>query len=142
LIWEGNIQMDFEEIWWEWYSGRVIWARHAACMGGELMQDFSRKTWRKGNRWEDTDIDWRIWGFHTYLLTYLLRELSPSWGAINCAAPQEPPSNLWNPKVQYRIHKSPPLVPILSHINPIHSITSYLSKIHFNIVHLPTSWSS
>jgi hypothetical protein len=64
-----------------------------------------------------------------YLLTYLLTELR-SWGAVNCAAPQELPSILWNPKVQYRIHKSPPLVPILSHINPIHSIPSYLSKIH------------
>jgi hypothetical protein len=73
-------------------------------------------------------------------LTYLLTELSPSWGAVNCAAHQELPSILWNPKVQYRVHKSPPLVPILSHINPIHSITSYLSKIHFNIVH--TYWSS
>jgi hypothetical protein len=76
------------------------------------------------------------------LLTYLLTELSPSWGAVNCAAPQEPPRSLWNPKFQYRVHKSPPLVPILSHINPIHSIPSYLSKMHFNIVHPPTSWSS
>jgi hypothetical protein len=48
-----------------------------------------------------------------YLLTYLLTELSPSWGAANCAAPQEPPSIIWNPKVQYRVHKSPPLVPVL-----------------------------
>jgi hypothetical protein len=42
-----------------------------------------------------------------YLLTYLLMELSPSWGAANCAAPQELPSILWNQKVQYRVHKSP-----------------------------------
>jgi hypothetical protein len=76
------------------------------------------------------------------LLTYLLTELSPSRGAANCAAPQEPPSILWNPNVQYRVHKSPPLVPILSHIHPIHSILSYLSKIHFNIVQAPASWSS
>jgi hypothetical protein len=56
--------------------------------------------------------------------TYLLTEMSPSRGATNCAAPQELPSISWNPKVQYRVHKSPPLVPILSHINPIHTIPS------------------
>jgi hypothetical protein len=60
------------------------------------------------------------------ILTYLR-----SWALL-----EEPPTSiLWNPKVQYRVHKSPPLVPILSHINPFHSISSYLSKIHFNIVH-------
>jgi hypothetical protein len=79
---------------------------------------------------------------HDHLLTYLFTELNPSWGAVNCAAPQEPPSISWNPKAQYHVQKSPPLVPILSHINPIHSIPSYLSKIHFNIVHPPTSWFS
>jgi hypothetical protein len=30
----------------------------------------------------------------------------------------------------------------LSQIDPIYTIQSYLSKIHFNIVHPPTSWSS
>jgi hypothetical protein len=64
-------------------------------------------------------------------------ELSPSWRAASCAAIQELPSILQNPKVQYHVHKSPPLVPILSQIKP-----SYLSKIHFNIIHPPTSLSS
>jgi hypothetical protein len=69
-------------------------------------------------------------------------KLSPFWEAANCAAMQELPSILWNPKVYYCVHKSPPLVPILSHINPIHTIPSYLSKIHFHIVHPLTSWPS
>jgi hypothetical protein len=74
--------------------------------------------------------------------THSLMELSPSGEAANCAATQELPSILWNPEVHYRVHKSPPLVPILSQINPFHTMSSYLYKIHFNIVHPPTSCSS
>jgi hypothetical protein len=69
-------------------------------------------------------------------------ELSPSWEATSCAATQEFPNVLWSPKVYCRVHKSPPLVPILSQFNEVHITSSYLSKIYLNINLPPTSWSS
>jgi hypothetical protein len=76
------------------------------------------------------------------ILTYLFMELNPSWEAANCAATQELPSILWNQKVHHHVHKSPPLVPVLSQIDPVHTIPSYLSKIYFNTVHPHVSWIS
>jgi hypothetical protein len=65
-------------------------------------------------------------------------ELTPwSWVFLEkppVTAAQEFPNILWNPKVHYRVHKSPSLVPIVSHINPVHTNPSYFSKIHFNII--------
>jgi hypothetical protein len=73
--------------------------------------------------------------YNIWIHTYLRTELSPSWEATNCAAIQEIPSNFKEPEVHHRVHKSPPLVPILKQFDSVHTIPSYLSKIHFNIVH-------
>jgi hypothetical protein len=79
----------------------------------------------------------------SYILqTHSFMELSPSQEAINCAVSQELTSTLWNLKVYYYDHKSPLLVSLLSQIDLVHGFPFYLSKIHFNILHPPMSWSS
>jgi len=67
----------------------------------------------------------------TYLLTYSM-EQSLTWEANRFTASQEILRILWNLKVNYRIYKCPPTVPILSQIYPVHAPTSHFLKIHLN----------
>jgi hypothetical protein len=52
-------------------------------------------------------------------------EPSPSWEA---SQDQDIPRILWKPKVHYRIHKSPPSVPVLSQMDAFHVLLSHLCR--------------
>jgi hypothetical protein len=41
---------------------------------------------------------------------------------------------LQKPVVHYRIYKSPPLLPVLSHMNVLHPSPPYFFKIYINII--------
>jgi hypothetical protein len=78
--------------------------------------------------------------FITYLLTPWCRMLFEK--LIVTQPVEKYPAFLWNPKVHHRVHKSPPLDPILNQPNPVRPIDPYLPKVHLNVILPPTPRSS
>ena len=84
-------------------------------------------------------ISWIIKCLKYSILTYSMVQ-SPTLEANWFAASQEIPCILWNPKVHYRIHKCPPLAPILRQLDPVHAPTTHFLKIHLNIILTSMPW--
>jgi hypothetical protein len=59
------------------------------------------------------------------------------WEAESCLAGQEIP-HIFLSLTSHYVHKSPQLDPILSKMNPVHTITSYFCKTCSYIILLPT----
>jgi hypothetical protein len=56
---------------------------------------------------------------------------SSPWEACSCFDNQEGPRLLWNRTIHARVHKSPPLISVLSQINPVHDLTLHLFQVQF-----------
>jgi hypothetical protein len=66
----------------------------------------------------------------TYSLTYLLHGAEfymKSWLSLGLS--KNILLSLWNPKVHNRVHRSPPMDPTLSQLNPVRPIDPYLHKV-------------
>jgi hypothetical protein len=105
------------------------------------------------SRLEESRNDKQIVHMHllTYLLTYLFthsltHSLTP-WCRIlieklNVTQLVKKYPFLWNLRVHYRVHTSPPLDPILSQLNPVRPNDPYLPEVHHNVILPPTPRSS
>jgi hypothetical protein len=69
-------------------------------------------------------------------------EQSPPWEANSLSASEKNCRPIMETKSPLSYSQQPPLVSILTQINPVHTFLPYLLNIHFNIIFLSIPWSS
>jgi len=57
---------------------------------------------------------------------------NPYYEAESPSAGQTSSCLLWNPRVNYHVQKEPPMVPLMSQINPIYTMKHNFPYLHFN----------
>jgi len=57
------------------------------------------------------------------------------------SASKEDPRLSWEPKVHYRVHSSPPLVPILSQLHRLCALSKIYTNVILLSIHRPSNWS-
>jgi hypothetical protein len=70
----------------------------------------------------------------SFLTTTNSMKQSNFWETYNPSATQQTTFLLHNLKFHYGVQKIPPLGPIVSHINPIHALSSYFFGTYLNII--------
>jgi len=58
----------------------------------------------------------------------------PSWNENSSLASNQIPRILWNTNVHNRVHNSPQLVPVSTHVNQAHALPFQYLQTHFNII--------
>jgi hypothetical protein len=116
--------------------------KHFLCRGSNLNRPVVQSVARHytdGDTWVTVSRVDSVW-ISNSVLRVLPEKLTDSWLVKRF------PYLSWKPKVHYHVHKIPPAVPILNHMNPVHTLASYLFKTHFNIIlpfmPMPPMWAT